>query len=366
MVSKNQLRNAAKQNPNIPSGVDLMRKINEGVSQKTPSEYIQTVRTSIVDNCDELLEVGARIRPMLVEGKQIGWVRGIHHTERRRLSRWLFDSNEYLVTVLTLATTLTRPEIEDLSPLEFRNLIMLVQKMSDYDISLFPYISAFTSTFVSENLWHGQGTRLTSFENRVIDLPDGNTMKILVPSDHARLWASLCVYREQAKVRLDASWNAVLQVRPMAGKSVDPLAAELKKTSRQLAANSMEPWESLVKSHEATDLDDGWAHAENLETREGMLKELHGMLANDRHEQLMAKFEKQQIDAAEERRKAIEAMSRRRGGPGINEETIRVETDADVRQREKDLKKGRMAPAPIDRSKTETTPNPVERIKRYQ
>jgi len=302
---------------------------------------------------------------MLVEGQQVGWVRGIHYTERRRLSRWLFDSNEYLVTVLSLATTLTRPEIEDLSPLEFRNLVMLVQKMSDYDVSLFPYISAFTSTFTSENLWHGQGSRLTSFENRVIELPDGKSMKILVPSDHARLWASLCVYREQAKARLDASWNAVLQVRPMAGKSVDPLAADLKKTSRQLVANSMEPWETLVRPIIKPDLDDGWAHAENLETREGMLKELHGMLANDRHEQLMAKFEKQQIEAAEERKRAIEAMARRRGGPGINEETIRVESDADVRKREIELKKGRTVP-PIDRNKTETTPNPAERIKRYQ
>jgi hypothetical protein len=301
---------------------------------------------------------------MLVDGQQVGWVRGIHYTERRRLSRWLFDSNEYLITVLSLATTLTRSEIEDLSPLEFRNLVMLVQKMSDYDVSLFPYVSAFVSTFVSENLWHGQGDRLTSFENRVVELPDGKSMKILVPSDHARLWASLCVYREQAKARLDASWNAVLQVRPMAGKSVDPLAADLKKTARQLVANSMEPWESLVRPLVKSNLDDGWAHAENLETREGMLRELHGMLANDRHEQLMAKFEKQQIEAAEERKRAIEDMSRRRGGPGINEETVRIESDADVRRREIELKKGRI-PTPIDRNKTETTPNPADRIKRY-
>ena len=368
MVSKTQLKAAAAMGGklNLPSGVDLMRRISEGTSQKAPSEYIQTVRTAVIESCDELLEVGARIRPMLVDGKQIGWVRGLHYTERRRLSRWLFDSEEYLTTVLSLATTLTRPEIEDLSPLEFRNLVMLVQKVSDYDVSLFPYMSAFTSTFVSENLWHGQGTRLTSFENRVIELPDGKTMKILVPSDHARLWASLCVYREQAKARLDASWNAVLQVRPMAGKSVDPLAAELKKASRQLVANSSEPWETLVKPlMKSPDLDDGWAHAENMETREGMLKELHGMVANDRHEQFMAKFEKQYIDAAEERKGAIEAMSRRRGGPGINEETIRIESDADVRKREIELRKGRFIPPPVDRNRVETLPNPAERIKRY-
>ena len=128
MVSKTQLRAVAgiKGTSQAPSGVDLMRKISEGAAQKLPSDYIQAVRADVVENCDELLEVGARIRPMMVEGKQVGWVRGIHYTERRRLSRWLPDPNEYLVAVLSLATTLTRPEIEDLSPLElYREYYMI-------------------------------------------------------------------------------------------------------------------------------------------------------------------------------------------------------------------------------------------------
>lgn len=364
-VSKQQLKEAAARKTSLPSGVDLMRRISDGTVKKPPSEHIQTVRASVVENCDELLEVGARIRPLLVDGHKIGWVRGIHYTERRRLSRWFLDPDEYIITTLTLATTLTRSEIVDLSSLELHNLVMVVQKMSDYDISLFPYLSAFTSTFASENLWHSRGTQVTSFENRIVELPDGRTMKLLVPSDHARLWASLCTYREQAKARLDASWNALLQVRPMAGKSVDPLAAELKKTSQQLVANSMIPWEDIIRIQAKTDLDDGWAHAENLDTREGMMKELQGMLANDRHEQLMAKFEKQQIEAAEERKRAIEAMARRRGGPGINEETIEVVSDADVRKRELELKKGRI-PTPLHRDESEATPNVTERMKRYQ
>lgn len=368
MISKSQLKTVAATmgKPQLPSGIDLMRRINEGSTQKVSSNYLNAVRSSIIENCDELLEVGARIRPMLVEGKQIGWVRGIHYTERRRLSRWIFDSNEYLIAIISLATTLTRSEIEDLTPLEFRNLILLTQKMSDYDVSLFPYLSAFTSTFVSENLWHSGGTNFTFFENRVIDLPDGRSMKILVPSDHARLWASLCVYREQAKARLDASWNVILQVRPLVGKNVDPLAAELKKNDRMLATNSLEPWENIVKPKATPDLDDGWAHAENMETREGMLKELHGMLVNDRHEQLMAKFEKQQIEAAEERKRVIEDIVRRRGGQGINKEIIRIESDYDVRRREIDLKKGKVSPLPLDRNKIEVVSNPIEKIKRYQ
>jgi hypothetical protein len=190
-------------------------------------------------------------------------------------------------------------------------------------------------------------------------------MRILAPSEHARLWATLCVHREQAKVRLDANWNAVLQVRPLAGKSVDPLANELKALSKQLATESMEPWETVVRFKPAKDLDDGWAHSENLETQEGMLKELHGMLNDDKHEQLMAKFEKQQIDAAEERKRALKRLVPQRE-LGVNEETMWVETDASVRQRELDLKKGRVAPKPIDRNKTEFVVDPVEKMKRYK
>jgi hypothetical protein len=43
-------------------------------------------------------------------------------------------------------------------------------------------------------------------------------MKVLAAADQARLWASLCNYRSQNKERLDASFNAVLIIRPWVGK----------------------------------------------------------------------------------------------------------------------------------------------------
>lgn len=365
-ATKDQLRQVAASPRSLPSGVDLMRRINDGLAVKPSSNYLREIRDQVTENCDELIELGARIRPLMVDNKQIGWVRGIHHTERRRLSRWVHEPNEYIVAILTLATSLSRGDVEGLTSVEIHNLVELIQTMTEYDVSLYPYLTAFSSTMTSENLWHGRGTRLTSFENKKIEMPNGQVMGVLAPSEHARLWATLCVYREQAKVRLDANWNAVLQVRPLAGKSVDPLAAELKALARQLATDSMEPWEGVVKVRAETNLDDGWAHAENLDTQEGMLKELHGMLAGDKHEQLMAKFEKQQIEAAEKRRKELENFAIRRGGVGINEETIRVETDADVRQRELELRKGRNIPVPINREKTETTLDPVDKMKRYK
>lgn len=366
-ATKTQLREVSKKSglKGLPSGVDLMRQISEGAVQKAPNEYLQQVKVKVTEACDELIELGARVRPLVVDGQQIGWVRGVHSTERRRLARWVHDPNEFIVSILTLATSLKREEIERFTALEIRNLVELVQKMTIYDLSLYPYLTAFTCTMASENLWHGRGMQLTSFENREILLPDGGVMRVLAPSDHARLWATLCVYREQAKVRLDANWNAVLQVRPLAGKSIDPLANDLKSLSKQLATDSMEPWETIVRFKPEVKLDDGWAHAENLETQEGMLKELHGMLNDDKHEQLMAKFEKQQIDAAEARKRSLRALVPQRE-LGINEETMWVETDADVRKRELDLKRGRIAPKPIDRNKTEFEIDPVEKMKRYK
>ena len=190
----------------------------------------------------------------------------------------------------------------------------------------------------------------------------------MCPSDHARLWASLCTYREQAKKRLDESWNAVLIMRPWAGKSVDGLAAELKAATRQMQAGVLEPWESTVKAPEDRTLDDGWAHMENMETEEGMLKELHGMLGNDRHERLMAKFEKQQVDEAERHRQEIERLVTRRGGVGVNREIIVVETEADVRRKELELRQGRMVPVLVRRDQPDegTRTDLGDRLRKYQ
>src|SRR5271157_2590426 len=65
------------------SGVDLMRKINEGVVQQVSSVAIDEIRNEISRNCEEIIDQGARVRPLLADTKQIGWVRGLHMTERR-------------------------------------------------------------------------------------------------------------------------------------------------------------------------------------------------------------------------------------------------------------------------------------------
>lgn len=361
------LREAGKNstgNMVMPSGSDLMRRINAGTATKAPIEYVEKVKGEVTEALDELLDFGARIRPLFVDKEQVGWVRGLYPTEGRILRRWIPDPNTFTTKVLTLTTTFTPEEIERFTAKEIYNLVELVRTMGDYDASLYPYMSAFVTTMVSENLWHGKGTKLTSFENRLIELPDGKRMKVLTPPDHARIWATLCTYREQAKKRMDENFNAVLIVRPTAGKSVNPIHDELTAMSRKLRTDSMEPWENLIRFNvEASD--DGWAHPENIESKEGMLKELYGMLNNDKHEQVMAEFEKKLLTEAEEQRARLEELVRTRGGVGISEETMVIETDEDIRRRSAELRKGRVAPPPPTPKDTETALNPRDKLLRY-
>jgi len=338
-----------------------MKRINEGMIQKAPLQYVKRVREEIIDACEELLEIGARVRPLIVGTSQVGWVRGLHVTERKMLKRWLHNPNNFIFHALCLATSLPPEEIENLNTRELANLAEVVKQMGEYDLSLYPFLSAYVTTMSSENLWHGRGTLLTSFENRTLGMPDGKQIKILVPSDHAKLWASLCTYREQAKKRLDENWNALLIIRPWAGKEADPLAGELRSFQKQLMTDSMAPWENIIRTQHAVDASDGWAHADD--TLEGLQRELKGMLSNDRHERLIEKFEHQMRDQAEEKKQQIEKLMSERGGPGVVTGEISVSSEAEVLKRQHDIKKGRPVILPV---RSQITSSAEEKIQRYK
>jgi len=53
---------------------------------------------------------------------------------------------------------------------EIRSLTEVIRQMSNYDVSLFPYLNAYVTTQSSETLWYGKGERLASFENKIITL----------------------------------------------------------------------------------------------------------------------------------------------------------------------------------------------------
>jgi hypothetical protein len=349
--------------------MDLMRRINDGDLKKAPAEHVERVKRQITENCEELIEVGARIRPLLSGDRQVGWVRGLHPQERRMLKRWIQSPNDYIANTLLLATSLTPGELEDMTGLEVRALAEVVRQMTECDMSLYPFIAAYVTTQSSENLWYGRGEKLTSYENKTVTMPDGKQVRIMCPPDHARAWASLCAYREQAKHRLEDNFNAVFMVRPMAGKSADPIYAELKSIARAMETDSMEPWQRVVKAMPAPHLNDGWAHAGD--SVEDLQRELKGMLEGDKHERLMEAWQKQMEAEAKEKQRKLDEMRKQRGTDreGIIEERYEVLTDAEVKARQAALKAGKKPlPGAVRRredAELDPTDRQLEKIRKY-
>src|SRR5208337_2960628 len=202
-----------------------------------------------------------------------------------------------IAQTLLQATTFSKEEIEAMQAFEVRSLAEVVRRMGDYDVSLFPFLQAYVTTQSSETLWYGQGERLTSFENKVIVMPDQKRMTIMAPPDHSRVWATLCTYREQSKKRLEENMNALFIVRPWAGKGADPIANELKRVGKSLETGSDELWERVVRVPRAIDKNDGWGHPGD--SVEDLLREMKGFMEGDKHEHVIEVWQKQMIAEAE-------------------------------------------------------------------
>jgi hypothetical protein len=321
--------------------MDIMRRINDGDLRIAPSEEIEKVKDSISESCEELIEVGARIRPLFVGDQQIGWVRGVHLSERRVLKRWVRDPHDYVSLTLQHATTFTKEEIESMQAFEIRNIVEVVRQMSEYDFSLFPYLQAYATTQSSETLWYGKGETLTTFENKVVRLPDGKTLTIIAPSDHARAWATLCTHREQAKRRLEDNLNALFIVRPWAGRQADPIANDLKAVAKQLETGSNYLWEQVVRAPQEVDVNDGWGHPGD--SLQDLQRELKGMMQGDRHERMMEAWQKQMEWEEREKARLAEEARKAKGrdvGGGIIEGRFEVLTEAEIKKRQAALMKG--------------------------
>ena len=143
-----------------------------------------------------------------------------------------------------------------------------------------------------------------------------------------------------------------------------PLRSELNSVSKSMRVDATEPWEQVIRVQQPRTLDDGWAHSMDDDSREGLLHEMHGMFANDKHEQFMEKFYQQQADKAAKERQRVEEIVRQRGGPGVTSEVTAILTDTESRQRERDLRKGRPILVPVKRE--EITPKPEDKIQKYR
>jgi hypothetical protein len=286
------------------SGVELMNQISEGGVRRASSAYVREIREKIVDGCEELLDVGARIRPLHVGEDRIGWVRGVHPSERRALNRWLHNEFDLMHQVIFLGTSLSKDEVSRLSLIEMRTISRIIARMTESDLRLYPFMDAFATTTVSEQLWFSKGTEITAYRDREIEMPDGAMVRLLTAPDHARLWAALCTYRETNKTRVDNSLNALMTIRPHVGKSAEPIANELKAAAKALIPDSLDPWTEVIRERVAKNLDDGWAHGEDNSV-EGMRRELDGMISGDRHERVMAAWKEQLLAKAEERKQKL-------------------------------------------------------------
>ena len=137
-------------------GTEILEQLQDGRLAQLPSSYLHGVREKICAALEELLDIGARIRPLTVGGQRVGWVRGVHLTERQTLKRWVHDDIEVVEHILRLGTSLSAGDIQNLTMLEMRSLARLVRDMTDSDMKLYPYLPAFTSTSASEQLWYSR------------------------------------------------------------------------------------------------------------------------------------------------------------------------------------------------------------------
>jgi len=374
-VMGGQFEAAPKRRPpnlrrSLPTGKEMLDRIQSGEYKPAPTEYLDAVRKQVSENIEELLEMGARIRPLMNGDRQIGWVRGVHPSERKQLKRWIKNPDDFILNMILLGTSFSAPEVEMMSSVEVYELIEIIRKMTDYDMSLSPYISAFSCTQMSETLWFSKGVKLTNYENRTITMPDGKRIQIANPPDQVRTWASLCTYREQAKKRLDENWNAVLIVRPQVGKGAEPVVADLKRVARTLETDSMDPWARIVKNEEKK-TDDGWAHGGGSSMEE-LLREMNAMIRGDKHERVMDAWGVQMEAEEEKRLKKIDEVRKERnttGRAGVVDERVEYFTEAEMRERQAALKAGKLPPVKErikERERRETVETNVSKLRRYR
>jgi hypothetical protein len=355
---------------NLPTGKEMLERIQSGQYKPAPTEYLSVVRKEVSDNCEELIEMGARIRPLMDGDKQVGWIRGVHPSERKRLKRWIKNPDDFILNMILLGTAFTAEEVEAMSSVEVYELIEIIRKMTDYDMSLTPYMAAFSCTQMSENLWFSKGVKLTSYEDRAVTMPDGKRIQISTPPDQVRMWASLCTYREQAKKRLDENWNAVLIVRPQVGKGAEPVVADLKRVARSLETDSLDPWSRIVKNEEKKK-DDGWAHGGGSSIEE-LMREMNAMVRGDKHEQVMDAWGVQMEKEETERLKKIDEVRKTRnttGQAGVVDERVEYFTEAEMRERQLALKQGKLPPVKErnkEREKRETFETNVSKLRKYR
>ena len=314
------------------AGTELLKQLMEGEFNRPAPETVTAVRTEVVPALAELIDRGFRARPLMLGGEHVGMVRGLHITERRQLFTWFPKPEDRIQHLLALATTLTLEEVNTLDGYEAQALLQVIDKLTDADLSLYPYISAFSTTSISEVIWYARGAGVAGWDTRTIKFPGGWQFDLLAAPDHARLWAGVAELRERSKRRLDETYNAAMITRALTGKGSDKLYASLKKHAQSLQADATDPWMQIVRADiKNIDFDDGWGHTHQDDSVEGIMREVEGMAKMDKHEKFMADFYKRQMDEAQRQEDDLNQRFERALAHAGIEDDVAVLTDVQVR-----------------------------------
>jgi hypothetical protein len=319
-------------------GVELMKKLHEGRLNRVTSKELEGIKQTISMAIDEILTVGARIRPLHKDGKKVGFVRGVYPSERRKIRRWLDDPSDYMEEIVRLGTTLPQSEIDSLSLQEIRTILQLILQMTESDLRLYPFLSAFVSTSISEQTWASGGTLISAKTPSDVVLPGGKSIRFEAVPDHTTLWATLCTQREHNKVKLDQTMNSLLIIRPWVGKGANAMSTSLQEAARALQPDSDDPWTQSIKVTAETDVSDGWAHL--ADDAEGMVREASGFFNGDKHERFMEITRQHEKEKAEAQAKKVDRAIREYT-EGVASTQPVIMTSEEATQRMNELRMGR-------------------------
>lgn len=294
-------------------GVDL---INESFGQASSSlsPSMEAIRSHVVESLEEHLLFGGRIRPLTLNGTQWGYVRGVYTSERAWINRMFLDPVERLRALIQTATTLPPEKMSMLTTLEIRRLILLIHRFSKAEMSLFQWVSPFVTTSSSERLWYAR-----SVPPRELMYP-GGLFKTLAPSDLFHHWAFLAASREDNKESLRALSSSSLIVRAYVGRHAQSLTNDVQSLSRSLQPNIADPWKEMGTAEPDFDPEDGWGHIHQDSSLDGLMRELNGMLNDDKHEQLMRAIAERDRRESESQKARIRSLRNRIEGVSSGKE----------------------------------------------
>ncbi len=320
-----------------------MNQLATGELQYKQSNIALELKEGVSQALEEFILQGARVRPLKLQNKRIGWIRPLSYSERKVLDQLIEDEDERIILTLSHCTTLTEDEICDLDIHELNSILSRVHKASIANYTLFPYLSAFVTTQTSQNIWNSRHDGL--FNRTEIRMPDGKTLKLLAMSDHLRLWATLSTIREQSIRKLEETLNFGTLIKAQVGKGADKYINELSRTLQGFKVDSIEPWTEVVDfmkvQVDAPQFTDGFGHSHEDSTLQGLMREMKGMMEGDSHERLMDTFYDTQLQAAQKKEQDIQKIvQKRREEMELMEDdgALIVMTEAEVRRREREIR----------------------------